>query len=143
MKPSLRAILWNDWPSLASWIGVLLTWALCYGHRLLGRASDDLLNLWLPIAATFVLFSVLAWRIWRIYSLFASGIEVPGQITQIWITRDRGRLEFGYRIDGQASISWAPIHKTSRVLGFSEGQAIHVLVRAAAPSQAIVKELYI
>jgi hypothetical protein len=143
MKPSLSAILWNDWPALASWIGAAVAWLLYCGHLVLGRASDDSLYRWLAMSASVVLFAVLAWRVRRVYALFARGIEVPGRITEIAIFRDRGRLEFNYRIEGQASVSWAPIHKTSRVLGFSEGQAIRVLVHAADPSRAIVKELYI
>ena len=26
MKPSLPAIVWNDWPALASWIGLSSAW---------------------------------------------------------------------------------------------------------------------
>lgn len=142
MKPSLPAILWNDWPALASWIGVPVTWAL-YGGALFLKGEQAVAHFFLPaIAATLACFALGAWRIRRVQALFAGGTEVAGQITGVWIVRDRGRLEFRYRVGDTECHCWTPVHKTARVLAFTPGQAVRVLVHPAHPRRAVVKELY-
>jgi hypothetical protein len=142
MKPSLRAILWNDWPSLAAWIGLLITWMLYLGSFVVQRPTGDAFFLWLAAINTVMLLALLAWRVWRVYVLFVRGIAVQGQITGLWIVGDRGRVEFSYQISEERLMSWAPVHKTSRVLTFSADQSICVLLSRTNPRQAIVKELY-
>ncbi|MEW6372903.1 MAG: hypothetical protein AB1584_18385 [Pseudomonadota bacterium] len=143
MKPSLPAILWNDWPALASWIGVPVTWVL-YGVGLFLKGEQQVVHFFVPaIAATLVCVALAAWRIGRVYALFASGIDVAGQITCLWIVRDRGRLEFGSRVGEAEFESWTPVHKTARVLAFLEGQAVRVLLDPANPQHAIIRDLYV
>jgi len=142
MKPSLPAIAWNDWPALASWIGVLVVWTLYGGLPLLKRGQDNAYFFPFVVAATLVLLALLAWRIARIHVLFGGGREVPGEITGLWLVRDRGRLEFCYQTGEKVCHCWTPVHKTARVLAFAEGQAVRVLVNPANPRQAIVRELY-
>jgi hypothetical protein len=142
MKPSLPVILWNDWPALASWIGVLVTWAL-YGGALFLKGEQEVALFFLPaIAVTLMCAALGAWRIRRVQALFRGGREVAGQITGVWIVRDRGRLEFRYRVGDMECHGWTPVHKTARVLAFATGQAVRVLVNPANPRQAIVRELY-
>lgn len=143
MKPSLPVILWNDWPALASWIGALVTWALyCAGLFFKGEQQVAYF-VQAAIAATLVCVALAAWRIGRVRALFASGVDVAGQITCLWIVRDRGRLEFRYRVGEAEFESWTPVHKTARVLAFSEGQAVRVLLDPANPRHAIVRDLYV
>jgi hypothetical protein len=142
MKPSVPVILWNDWPTLASWVGVVVGWALYGGFTLLKVGQHSAHFLAPLVAATLVLLALLAWRIGRVHRLFARGKEVPGEITGLWLHRDRGRLEFCYRVGEAQCHCWAPVHKTARVLAFAEGQPVRVLVDPANPRQAIVRDLY-
>lgn len=143
MKPFVPAILWNDWPALASWIGVPVTWSL-YGAGLFLKGEQQVAHFFVPaIGATLVCVALAAWRIKRVHALFASGIDVAGQITCLWIVRDRGRLEFRYRVGEAQFECWTPVHKTARVLAFSEGQAVRVLLDPANPRHAIVRDLYV
>ena len=142
MKPSVPVILWNDWPALASWVGVVVGWVL-YGGFTLRKGGQHSAHFFAPlVAATLVLLALLAWRIGRVHRLFARGKEVPGEITGLWLDRDRGRLEFCYRVGETQCHCWAPVHKTARVLALSEGRSVRVLVNPANPRQAIVSELY-
>lgn len=66
-----------------------------------------------------------------------------GQISCLWIVRDRGRLAFRYRVGEAEFECWTPVHKTARVLAFPEGQAVRVLLDPANPRHAIVRDLYV
>ena len=143
MKPSVPVILWNDWPALASWVGVVVGWALYGGFTLLKGGQHSAHFLAPLVAATLVLLALLAWRIGRVHLLFARGKEVPGEITGLFLDRDRGRLEFCYRVGETECRSWAPVHKTARVLALADGQQVRVLADPTNPRQAIVRELYI
>lgn len=143
MKPSLPAILWNDWPALASWIGVLVSWALYCAALLLMGAEETAIFFPFAIALTLVCCALAAWRVGRVVALFASGIDVAGRVTYLQIVGDRARLEFRYRV-GEAQLDcWAPMHKTNRVLALSPGQAVRVLANRTNPRHAIIKDLYV
>jgi hypothetical protein len=143
MKPSLPVILWNDWPALASWIGLLVTWAL-YCAALFFKGEQQIAHFFpLAIAVTLMCFALAGWQIGRVHALFVSGIDVPGMITCLWIVRDRARLEFRYRVGEAEFDCYAPVHKTARVLAFSEEQTVRVLVNPANPRRAIVRDLYV
>jgi len=93
-------------------------------------------------------FSLLAggcliWRIARIYRLFSRGKLVRAQITRVDVARDRGRLEFAYDIGGHRVSSWTPVHKNKQVEALAVNQEVEVLVDAANPLNAIVRDLYV
>jgi hypothetical protein len=142
MKPSIRAIIWNDFPALASAIGIAMVWVLYFGFPLLKGIEREGYLLLIPGIATPLLFLVLAWRIQRIKAIFAKGVEARGNITAIRLVKDRGRLEFAYVYGENSFHAWLPVHKTKRVLGFQVGQPVVVLIDAANPNSAIVKELF-
>lgn len=144
MKPSIRAIVWNDWPALASGIGVVMVWLVHSGYLWMMRsaAKDSTLGA-LAVVVTVLLLAVLAWRVSRVYALFARGVELPAMITSIRLVKDRGRLEFAYQVKDLAASSWIPVHRTKRVLGFEIGQPVRALVDPSNPRHAIVKELFL
>lgn len=141
MKYSLRKLVWNDWPALASSIAVPITWAIHFGFPLLQRGATPL-PLWFPAGASVALVAVLAWRIRRVNWFFSNGTPVVGVITDLLIVKDRGRLEFEFEVDGKRVFSWTPIHKTKSVLSFSPGDRVDLLFDETKPTRAIVKGLY-
>ena len=144
MKPSLRAIIWNDWPALACSIGAPTIWAIFFGYALVQRPlTADPFVVFLSAISTAALLGVLAWRIWRIYAMFARGIEVPGHVALFRLAKDRGRLEYAYQFGGYPASSWSPVHQTKRVLSLQVGQQVQVLVDPMNPGRAILKELYV
>ena len=144
MKPSLRAIIWNDWPALACSIGAPKIWAIFLVYALVQRPlAPDPYFVFLSAISTAALLGVIAWRIWRIYDMFARGIELPGQITFIRLAKDWGRLQYAYQFGGNPASSWSPVHQTQRVLSLQVGQQVQVLVDPMNPGRAILKELYV
>jgi hypothetical protein len=143
MKPSLRAIVWNDWPALACAMGIPIFAAICLAYPyVVGKPALAPFFASLSVVATLVLGAILCWRIVRVYSLFARGFVVPGNIHGVALAKDRGRVDFGYVVNGQPVYGWTPVHKTRRVLSLAAGQPVHLLVDPARPGMALVAELY-
>lgn len=144
MKPSIRAIIWNDWPALASAIGTVMVWLLYFGYPLLKRslAADPYFSS-LIVVSTLVLLGLLSWRILRVLSLFAHGVVVPGRITSIQLVKDRGRIDYAFQFGELALSSWSPVHQTARVLALAPGQSAEVLVNPKKPERSILKALYL
>ncbi len=144
MKPSVRAIIWNDWPALAGAVGIPIVWAIFMALPILKYQDQDAFSFFVPFAAivSLALGGLLLWRVKRIIYLFEHGIEVPGQVAWLQIVRDRGRLEFQYEFNGELIQAWVPVHKSKRVMSFTVGQAVRVLLHPIT-STAIVKDLYV
>lgn len=141
MKYSLRKLVWNDWPALASFMAVPITWGIHFGFPLTQRGAAPL-PLWIPVVASVALVAVLVWRIRRVNWFFSNGVAVVGVITDLFIAKDRGRLEFEFEVEGKRVASWMPIHKTKSVLSLSPGEPVDLLFDETKPTSAIVKGLY-
>lgn len=143
MKPSIRAILWNDWPALACWIGVPIVWVVAFSFPLFHRNAPDLDGLVVfSVIAMALLLGCLSWRLYRVFRLFKWAVVVPGSVISVSIAKDRGRLDYAYSYRDESFYSWCPVHKTARVLSFSRGQEIRVLIDPNAPKQSVVVELF-
>lgn len=146
MKPSVRQIIWTDWPALAAAWGIPLSLIASLGvpyvYAFRGSRPYEPLPLFVPIAAMTLLAGILLWRIDRIRYFFHQGQATKGIITGIWIVRDRGRLEYAYEFNGRRWDAWSYVHKNSAVLSLAENQIVDVLVDRLRPSHAIVRDLY-
>ena len=141
MKYSLRKLVWNDWPALASFMAIPITWAIHSGFPFLQRGAAPL-PFWLPAVASVALVTVLVWRVRRVNWFFSNGTPAVGVITDLLIAKDRGRLEFEFEVEGRRVRSWMPIHKTKSVLSLSPGDRVDLLFDESKPTRAIVKRLY-
>jgi hypothetical protein len=145
MKPRVSSIIWTDWPALSCAVSVPLVWIIGAAYPLINSSARfgprELLSIAIPVSLLAAL--MLAWRINRVFRLFSHGRRIRGVIQSIRIVRDRGRLEFAYELDGQAVVSWTPIHKSRRVLELRRLQEVDVLVDPARPKDAIVAQLYV
>src|SRR4051812_29704872 len=83
------------------------------------------------------------WRLARIHRLFCRGQIVRAQITRVDIARDKGRLEFAYLFGGHRVSSWTAVQKSKQVEALAVNQEVEVLVDAANPLNAIVRDLYV
>lgn len=144
MKPSVRAIIWNDFPALACALGIPIAWAVFVALPIFKYNDPNDLLFFVPFAAivSLVLGGLLFWRIRRVFYLFAHGIEVPGEITWLHIVSDRGRLEFQFDLNGSLVQSWVPVHKSKRVMSFVVGQPVRVLLHPVTFSP-VVKDMYV
>jgi len=144
MKPSVRKIIWTDWPALACALGIPIVWLVSMVFPVLTHQGRSEFSFFVPFATvvSLVLGAILFWRIRRIFHLFAHGTEVAGRITWVQIVRDRGRLEFQYEGNEKLLRGWPPIHRSKHVMSFDVGQPVTVLVHPATCA-AIVKDLYV
>jgi hypothetical protein len=145
MKPRVSRIIWTDWPALFCLMLIPGIWIVVAAYPLIHSSATfgpfEILFVAGPISLVAAL--VLAWRIVRIFRLFARGRRLRAVIQLVKIVRDRGRLEFLYELDGQSVESWTPIHKSKRVLDLRPQQEVEVLVDPARPKDAIVAHLYV
>lgn len=141
MKFSLHKTLSTDWPALTASLGVTIIWVIHFGFLYLRQTALPL-PLWLPVIISVALIIWLVWRISRVVKLFAHGQLTVGKVTDLRITKDRGRLEFEFEYQGKLISTWSPIHKTKAVLSLTPGTAIEVLFDKSSPTRAIVKHLY-
>ncbi len=141
MKPSLRQIIATDWPALASAIGIPVSLLVSWLYPVLHPSSSGKQTGFAVVGASACLL-LLMWRTMRVVGLFRGGQEVEGTITRIQLAKDRGRIEFGFCLDGNAHRSWQPVHQSRRVLALSRGQRVRVLVDPRHPGRAIIRDLF-
>ena len=141
MNYSIKKIILNDWPALASAVGIPIIWVIHYAFPYLRPGAVNVPS-WLPVLISSAFALTLADRISHIARLFEHGLSARAVVTNLRIERDRGRLEFVFEYDGRRFASWMPVHKTEQVMTLIPGTAIEVLFNREKPEQAIVKSLF-
>ena len=145
MKPRIFSILWTDWPALLCLMCFPVIWLISAQFMLFRHdgsfTARDALMLALPLSL--VAGGLLVWRIVRIHRLFSRGQVVRAQITRVEVAMDRGRVEFAYDFAGRRVSSWTSVHKNKQVAALAANQEVEVLVDAANPLNAIVRDLYV
>src|ERR1044071_79769 len=145
MKPRLGSILWTDWPALLCLMCLPVIW-LISAQLVLFRHDGSFTTraaLTIAVPLSLVAGGLLVWRIVRIHRLFSRGQLLRAQITRIDVALDRGRVELGYDFSGRRVSSWTPVHKSKQVEALAVNQEVEVLVDAANPLNAIVRDLYV
>jgi hypothetical protein len=145
MKPRLGSILWTDWPALVCLMCLPIIWLISaqlvlFRHDGSFTAREALM---IAVPLSLVAGGLLAWRIVRIQRLFSRGQLLRAQITRLDVAMDRGRIELVYDFGGHRVSSWTQVHKNKQVEALAVNQEVEVLVDAANPLNAIVRDLYV
>lgn len=147
MTASISRIIRTDWPALAAAWGAPMILAITWIHPVFFRPANPaesrywlLLHLGVPFACACV--AVLLWRIGRILRLFRRGVPAAGTVTALRLSKDRGRLEFSYEVNGTLHEAWQPVQQSADVLALEPGQEVAVLVSPDDPSVAIIRHLF-
>jgi hypothetical protein len=145
MKPRLGSILWTDWPALLCLMCLPVIWLISAQLVLFRRDGSFTAReaLMLAVPLSLVAGGLLVWRIVRIHRLFSRGQLLRAQITRVEVAMDRGRVEFTYDFGGHRVSSWTQVHKNKQVEALAVNQEVEVLVDAANPGNAIVRDLYV
>jgi len=141
MKASTGKIIWHDWPALCASVTLPIIWAIHFIFPYIKRGPAT--PLWLPLMFTLAAVAALVWRIARVHRFFATGSTVEGTVKELRIARDRGRLEYSYRVGGQHFSAWCPVHKSKQVTALHVGQKLTVLVAPEKPDRSIVADLFV
>ena len=145
MKPRIGSILWTDFPALLCLLCLPIIWLISAQLVLFrhdgGMTAREALMIAVPLSL--VAGALLVWRVVRIHGLFARGQLVRAQITRVEVAMDRGRVELAYDFGGHRVSSWTTVHKSKQVEALAVNQEVEVLVDAAHPATAIVRQLYL
>ncbi len=137
MTPSLRKIIWNDWPALFCVLSVFIIWIVRYAFPPAWKLPA------LPWAISGVALLALGWRVLRVKKFFSLGAAAEGSVEAVRIVKDRGRLEYSYEVEGRKIVAWCPVHKSKQILGIRVGQKITVLYDSRRHESSIVRELFV
>ena len=141
MKASLTKIIWNDWPALFALCAIPIIWIIHFGFPYLKKEAFAPIEIGISVC---ILAAVaLVWRIVRVTRLFDSGEQTDGVVEAVRIVKDRGRLEYSYRVKEEIISGWNPVHKSKQVLSLRVGQTITVLFDRAQPKKSIVADIFI
>jgi hypothetical protein len=94
------------------------------------------------IVALLVAVPVVMWRVKSIQDVFAKGVEIPGEITNVSFYRDRGRVEYTYSYQGQAYSGGNAVMKTGRTKALTPGEEVTLIVDQHEPRRAVIRDLY-
>jgi hypothetical protein len=86
--------------------------------------------------------ALVAWRVARIRSAFASSRRAPGRVTKIVAFKDRAYLHYAYEINGREHQTRHFVHQTAAFRRLAEGQPVTVAFDPRRPSVAFVAELF-
>ncbi len=155
---SLRSIVWVDeialltatMPVMAVLLGVLAAAGVLpdlHGHGGAGRMAfvpPGAAGVFYAIAAAGLAIglAVVGWRVGKVRSAFALGIEVPGRITRITAFKDRAYLRYEYEVRSRAVTTTHFVHQTKAVKALVDGQAVTIVVNPRTPKDGFVAELF-
>jgi hypothetical protein len=141
MKTSLTKIIWNDWSAFFAFCAIPIMWIIHIGFPHFKNGASVPIEI--GIALSVIAMLALVWRITRVQKLFVSGEETNGVVVAVIIVKDRGRLEYSYRVNEEIINGWSPVHKSKQVLSLQVGQKITVLYDRIHPVNSIVADLFI
>ena len=154
MKPSLFKIIRSDLLSLLCllvpvvivalaledrYVGVL-AWISSLARTSGGQAYTFFFNAaWLSAPICGCVFLV---RLRVFYRCFADGELVPGKVTAVKLSLDRGIIRYQYAFQGNQFEGSNAVHKSSEVKRLGVGDDVDIIVNRHRPSRAFIKNLY-
>lgn len=113
------------------------------GHDPIQGSDGAPLFLYLFIGGVVIGVPLAIWRMRTIQQIFSTGVEVTGQIKDIFFHRDRGTVQYSYTYQGQEFLSGNAIMKTSQTQKLSPGDQVVLLIHPEQPKRALIRDLYI
>lgn len=148
-KPSVRQIIWSDYPSFYAAFVPLVAWIVYLAWAPNWRGTGPVLTegaqpIYLAITALATMggAGVLVYRLWLFYRLFRSGETVRGKISSVQLRRDRGRVEYSYIYNHKEFNSGAQVHRNARTKALKSGELVNLIVDPAHPQRAFILHLY-
>lgn len=137
-KIKLFRALKHDYALLGCAIIVVLS-CLVIGYALYVSLVDSV-YIFGPLAIGFALLGL--WRYTYLKSLFKNGIEVKGEVSNIWFMKDRGRVTYQYQIGDFIYTKGNAIMKTKETKDLGIGSIVTLLVKKSNHKKAIIRDLY-
>src|SRR4030095_7883572 len=150
-KPSIVRIIQSDYLALLGIlvpvVSLILYISVAYfgyfpglrGHDPIQGSDGAPLFFYLFIGGLVIGVPLAIWRIRTIQQMFSTGIEVTGQIKDIFFHRDRGTVQYSYKYQGQEFLSGNAIMKTSQTQKLRPGDQVVLLINPEEPRRALIR----
>lgn len=151
---SLKKVLINDYLSFLAWLFPVIIFVMSLFIEIFGflpdlkRGRPPLGTEAIPFLVQFGLIAlvigviVIIIRVLNIRSYFDNGAEVSGEVTKIFVFRDRGRIHFKFRYKDFDCDNSAAVHFNKMTKKFLPHRSIKVLVKPNDPLKAIIKDIF-
>ncbi len=151
---SLKKILINDYISFLAWLFPVIIFVMSLFIEIFGflpdlkRGRPPLGTEAIPFMIQFGLIAliigiiIIIIRVIIIKRYFENGIEVNGEVTQIWRFRDRGRIYFTFWYKDLIGDNSSIVHFNRMTKTFLPHKQIRVLMKPNDPLKAIIKDLF-
>jgi hypothetical protein len=147
--PSVRRILWTDYPAFIATAIPIVAWIVCLAWAIDWRGDGPvLLPAWIPVylaaaaICTVAGVGVVIWRIWLFHRLFRLGTQVRGKISVFKLRNDRGRVEYTYIFNRKEYNSGAHLHRNRQTKALRVGDAVTLMIDPGSPQRAYILDLY-
>jgi cbb3-type cytochrome oxidase subunit 3 len=155
MEHSISKQIKNDYFTLLPFIGIIifslfLIGAVFFGIALTNRngvvdLDNEMKLIFGIIFGILVLLCVIAfiYRIYRGNYFVKNGLEIDAEIIDIIIVRDRGRIEYSYKIEDKIYKKGNGIHKTKTTEEYKIGDKIKILIDPKNNKKTVIKNHFI
>lgn len=149
-RPLLKKILQLDYVALmGSIFAVIAAGSLMFLAVILAASEEPDLTFWLVMAITYVPILIIApagiaaWRIWRVYDIFANSTEAPAVIERVSVLRSTIRIDYRYTYLGKQYRRGAYVVNIKKTRAIQPGTQITVLIDARNPNRVLIRDLYV
>lgn len=143
-KTSILKILFTDFAAF-----VCLIIPLLYGGMyllLLSSGSPQKVVLFTPLylgVVALVCWGIVLWRVYLIKTVVEDGWLTQATITNISITKDRGRIDYTYKYGENEYKSWCAVMLTQRTRSLRLGEQVPVMLDSSNHRRAFLPDLYL
>jgi hypothetical protein len=139
--PGVASVFKADYGFMLTSGAPVVTWVL-YLLALAFKPQHASLALGAAVVVTLLSWPA-AWMRWRaLQRLFTQGQPCEAQITSVWLSGDRGRVEFSYQFQGKLYQSGMALHRSARAEALEQGETVTLLVDPDQPQKAILPQLF-
>lgn len=97
----------------------------------------------LALVSVAVAAPLLVLRVRALLGFFQRAVQIEGSIKSVWLSGDKGRVEFSYHYEGSAMESGSAITKNRITKSFEEGQKVLLLVDPDNPKKVKIRGLFV
>ena len=137
-KVSFFKILYHDYAAFGTFVGPIIgVIAIVYGLWMEDQVA------WMIGSGLIVVLGILfLWRLSIILRLLREGEEVKGIITNKWYYRDRGRITYTYKYQGEMITSGWGIMRNKINRQLQKDMEVTILFNPHKPKQSIILSVF-
>lgn len=153
-EPSIFTIMWTDYPAFLAVLFAVMAWVIYiflvgFGtpidpENLTPQVLQENQRLfYIALAVTLLALPVLVWRFMLIRKVIGSGKETKGKVESVFFYRDRGRVKYSYKHEGQSYSCNITLHRTRKTKAIKQGDQVILMVDPESPKRALIRDLYL